>query len=64
MVKGRFKLIRYLGYEEELEDELYDLDNDPQELENLALENQMLAEDMGAELKIKLDEELEGEQES
>jgi len=64
MVKGRYKLIRYLGYEEELHDELYDLDNDPQELENLALENQMLAEDMGAELKIKLDEELEGEQES
>jgi arylsulfatase A-like enzyme len=60
MIKGRNKLIRYLGYEGELEDELYDLENDPGEMENLVSVNEGLAEEMGVELKIKLDQSLEG----
>jgi hypothetical protein len=58
MIKGRYKLIRYLGYESEMDDELYDLANDPEEVENLASGNEKLAEEMGAELKIKLEKEL------
>jgi hypothetical protein len=37
---------------------LYDLENDPEEMENLASANRNLVEDMGAELKIKLEEEM------
>ena len=58
MVKGRYKLIKYAGYEEGVENELYDLENDPEELENLAPIKIKLAEEMGAELMIKLEKEL------
>ena len=60
MIKGRNKLIRYLGYEEELDDELYDLENDPEEMENLSSALGKLSKEMGEELKIKLDQSLEG----
>ena len=57
MIKGRYKLIKYLGYEEELADELFDLANDPDEMENLAFEMKRLTEEMGVELKIRLDKD-------
>jgi hypothetical protein len=38
MRKGRFKLIAYSGYQELQEGyELYDIEEDPEEMENLAL---------------------------
>ena len=58
MIKGRYKLIKYMGYEKDLDDELYDLTNDPEEMENLAFEKKRLAEEMGAELRLKLAQEL------
>ncbi|MGB5845079.1 MAG: hypothetical protein WBG94_11595 [Anaerolineales bacterium] len=42
-----------------VENEMLNLEN-PKEMENLASENEKLAEEMGAELKIRLDDELEG----
>ena len=57
MIKGRFKLVKYLGYEGELDNELYDLANDPEEIENLAPGNEKLAGEMEAELKIKLEKD-------
>ncbi|MGW8226961.1 MAG: sulfatase family protein [Anaerolineales bacterium] len=57
MIKGRYKLIRYSGYESELEDELYDLENDPDELEDLSSTMKSLSKEMGAELEIKLDQD-------
>ena len=58
MVKGRYKLIKYAGYKEGVENELFDLENDPEEMENLVLIKNKLAEEMGAELMIKLEKEL------
>jgi arylsulfatase A-like enzyme len=60
MVNGRYKLIKYLGYEGEIENELFDLENDPEEMENLAPIKNKLVEDMEAELKTKLEKELGG----
>jgi arylsulfatase A-like enzyme len=57
MINGRHKLVRYLGYQEELDDELYDLDNDPEELENLAPANRRMVADLGAELENRLAKE-------
>jgi hypothetical protein len=40
MRKGAYKIIHYLGYESAgLDSELYDLENDPHELEDLAAVN-------------------------
>jgi arylsulfatase A-like enzyme len=58
MIKGQYKLIKYLGYEQDLGDELYDISIDPEELENVAAGNQKLVEEMGAELAGKLAEDL------
>ena len=54
MVKGRYKLIHYQGYKEELDDELYDLENDPEELENLAPVNKKLLGELTAEMQAEL----------
>jgi arylsulfatase A-like enzyme len=56
MVKGRYKLIRYRGYEAEMPDELYNLENDPEELENLALALSPVSKEMGDELAQKIGE--------
>ncbi|MBK5108340.1 MAG: sulfatase [Anaerolineales bacterium] len=60
MMEGRYKLVRYQGYAAEMDDELYDLENDPEEMENLASVNKKLVDEMGAELKRKLEKELGG----
>jgi arylsulfatase A-like enzyme len=57
MIKGRYKLIRYRGYPQELADELYDLENDAEEMENLASTRGMVAEEMGQELQMKIEED-------
>jgi hypothetical protein len=54
MIKGRNKLIHYVGYDETISDEFYDLENDPEELDNRILDN-------GSnylEMKIKLSKKL------
>lgn len=58
MVKDRFKLIHYLGYGNEFENasELYDLDQDPNELEDLGESNKGVAGEMVQELSAKLAE--------
>jgi arylsulfatase A-like enzyme len=58
MIKGRNKLIKYLGYEKDLDDELYDLTNDPEEMENLAIVKKRLVKEMSADLSMMLDQEL------
>ncbi|MHA2404197.1 MAG: sulfatase family protein [Candidatus Kariarchaeaceae archaeon] len=50
MIKGRYKLISYLGYGIDLNDELYDLVNDPEELNNLNRSRVQLLKDMKTEL--------------
>ncbi|MBN1149199.1 MAG: sulfatase-like hydrolase/transferase [Anaerolineales bacterium] len=57
LIKGQYKLVRYLGYSD-YDDvyELYDLKNDPDELENLFLEQHPMAGELQAELSQKLDE--------
>lgn len=54
MINGHYKLIHYRGYGEEIEDELYDLDNDPEELENLHTIKKSISNDMMLELSDKL----------
>jgi arylsulfatase A-like enzyme len=55
MVKDRYKLIRYLGYRGfENVSELYDLENDPEELEDLSAANKSLIEELQNELDDKL----------
>jgi arylsulfatase A-like enzyme len=57
LVKDRYKLIGYTGYKSyETEFELYDMDNDPEELENLYSVNRVLAADLQRELLTKLQE--------
>ena len=60
MIKDRYKLIRYSGYESELEDELYDIENDPEEMENLANIKRSLSAEMAAELEARLEHDLGG----
>lgn len=50
IIKGRYKLIHYLGYKDELPQELYDLENDPEELENLYLDKRSVSKEMEFEL--------------
>ncbi|MEW5869868.1 MAG: sulfatase-like hydrolase/transferase [Chloroflexota bacterium] len=64
LIQGRYKLIRYRGYgsasgtggAKENPDELYDLANDPEELENRNLAEKSLAEELAHELEVKLAE--------
>ena len=60
MVCCRYKEINKIGLEMAVENELFDLENDPQEMENISTENGSLIEEMEAELKIKMDQRLEG----
>jgi hypothetical protein len=55
MIKSRYKLIHYLGYKENIPDELYDLHNDPEELENRYLDKKSIYKGMISELTEKLD---------
>lgn len=56
MVKDQYKLIQYLGYGGKYDDssELYNLKNDPEELEDLSASNPPLAADLRHELLAKL----------
>ena len=54
MIKGRHKLIHYRGYEQEIEDELFDLENDPEELDNLYSTKKSISDEMMDELFAKL----------
>jgi arylsulfatase A-like enzyme len=55
MMKDRYKLIHYLGYNSlENADELYDLVDDPEELNNLATSNASLAVELKSELQAKI----------
>jgi arylsulfatase A-like enzyme len=60
IVKGKYKLTHYFGYDElpngEPIIELFDLDNDPEELENLYLEKESLAKDLFHELESRMKE--------
>ena len=57
MVKGRYKLIHYFGYDGyENEFELYDLVNDPEEMEDLYGSKRPIATDLQNELEEKLRE--------
>jgi arylsulfatase A-like enzyme len=54
LIRGRYKLIHYFGYDGyENEYELYDLVNDPEEMENLYLSRKSIAADLRRELKKK-----------
>jgi len=54
MMKDQYKLIHYRGYGEEIGEELYDIKNDPEELNNLYSTKKFIAEDMMYELTRKI----------
>jgi hypothetical protein len=57
LVKGRYKLVYYFGYDERGADELvrlFDIQDDPEELEDLYSSQQDIARELLAELKAKL----------
>jgi arylsulfatase A-like enzyme len=57
MVKDRYKLIYYFGYDGfDDQYELYDLNNDPEELDDLYAESNSVARELSAELQGKLEE--------
>ena len=57
MVKDRYKLIHYSGYPGSYQQfELYDLENDPEELEDISKDKLDIAKDLRAELLGKIDE--------
>jgi arylsulfatase A-like enzyme len=58
MVKNRYKLIYYFGYRGRYRSnyEMYDLKNDPEEMDDLYSETNDIARDMKAELQTKLDQ--------
>jgi arylsulfatase A-like enzyme len=57
LIKGRHKLIHYFGYAGyERRYELYDLENDPEEMEDLCLSRRSVAADLQNELEAKLEE--------
>lgn len=56
MRKRNYKLITYLGYDEVEQFELYDLENDPDELQNLASKDVKILADMKDEMFTYLDE--------
>lgn len=53
--KGQYKLINYIGYESEDSFELYDLENDPEELMDLYTIQTDIARRLTLELRIKLE---------
>ena len=55
MRKGNYKLIFYRGYSHADQFELYDLQNDPEELKNLYSDTLPVAKAMRDELLAKLD---------
>lgn len=56
LIKGPYKLIRYLGYPKEPEYLFYNLANDPEELENLYRPNHTIAAELQDELDRRLKE--------
>lgn len=57
MIKGRYKLIRYFGYPGKEDDyEFYDLENDPEERENLASQRSRQMPELKDELITRLNE--------
>jgi arylsulfatase A-like enzyme len=60
MVKGQYKLMYFFGYEElgagEDRIELYDVENDPEEMNNLSTSKRETASELLNELKTKLAE--------
>ena len=57
LIRGRYKLIHYLGYARyDNRFELYDLANDPEELEDLYATKKSIAADLQSELENKLKE--------
>jgi arylsulfatase A-like enzyme len=60
VVKGQYKLTKYFGYKDlpngEPIIELYDIENDPEELNNLYLEKESLAKELLNELEIRMNE--------
>jgi hypothetical protein len=54
MMKNQYKLIHYRGYGQEIGEELYDIKNDPEELNNLYSTKKLIAKDMMHELTRKL----------
>ncbi len=57
MVKDRYKLVHYFGYDGfDDQFEMYDLTNDPEELDNLYSESNTLAGDLKVELLAAVDE--------
>ena len=50
MVNDRYKLVHYLGYSDQVPHELYDLENDPEELENQYLHKSTISKEMEFEL--------------
>ncbi len=58
LVRDNFKLTRFWGYEQIEEEiiELYDLDKDPQELDNLSLSEKEKTNELMMVLQAKLDE--------
>jgi arylsulfatase A-like enzyme len=55
MFQGRYKYIHSRGYSEEIEGELYDLENDPEELENLSPYKRSIANELLVEITSKLE---------
>ena len=57
MVKGRYKMVHYFGYDGfDDQFEMYDLENDPDELEDLYSESNTLVGDLKAELLAAIEE--------
>jgi len=62
LIKGQYKLMYFLGYEElggKVRIELYDLKNDPEELNDLSISKKETTAELLSELKQKLAEENE-----
>lgn len=54
LVKGNYKLIYYRGYPQNPAPELYDLSNDPEELQNLAITSPSIVSELQQEIEDKL----------
>jgi arylsulfatase A-like enzyme len=57
IINGRYKLIRYFGYQAKMDDyELYDLQNDPGEYEDLYQSRKRMASELKGELIARIDD--------